>query len=108
MDLCLSGISSVQIYSLLLTQAWKWCSSSPAEDENFKISDYFYHTFFRLSEQRYRGSFEQKLPPFFLDLGRSIVEEKGEAKTYISSRGSQLRYEGMRHLYWDLQCDYFL
>ena len=26
------------------------------------------------------------------------VEETGEAKTYISSRGSQLRYEGMRHL----------
>ena len=54
------------------------------------------------------GVFWKKLPPFFLDLGRSIVEEIGEAKMYISSRGSQLRYEGMRHLCWDLQCDYFL
>ena len=61
-----------------------------------------------LSEQRYRGSFRQNLPPVFLDLGRSIVEEIREAKTYISSRGSQLRYEGMRHLFLDLQCDYFL
>ena len=61
-----------------------------------------------LSEQRYWGSFRQKLPPVFLDMGRSIVEEIGEAKTYISSRGSQLQYEGMRHLFLDLQCDYFL
>ena len=61
-----------------------------------------------LSEQRYRGSFRQKLPPVFLDLGRSIVEEIRETKIYISSRGSQLRYEGMRYLFWDLQCDYFL
>ena len=36
------------------------------------------------------------------------MEEIREAKTYISSRGSQLRYEGMRHLFLDLQCDYFL
>ena len=64
--------------------------------------------FSSLSEQRYRGSFRQKLPPVFLDLGRSIVEVIGEAKTYISSRRSQLQYEGMRHLCWDLQCDYFL
>ena len=72
-----------------------------------------YHTistihFSSLSEQRYRGCFRQKLPPVFLDLGRSIVEEIGEAKTYISSRGSQLQYEGMRHLFWDLQYDNFL
>ena len=66
------------------------------------------YIFSSLSEQRYQGSFGQKLPPFFLDLGRSIVEEIGVAKTYISSRGSQLRYEGIRHMCWDLQCDYFL
>ena len=75
-------------------------SSSRADDENFKISDYFYHTFFHLrlllpyifsslleqscrvgggggggllspSEQIYWVSFGQKLPRFFLDLGRS-------------------------------------
>ena len=39
--------------------------------------------FFMSIEQRYQGSFGQKLPPFFLDLGRSIVEEIGEAKTHL-------------------------
>ena len=109
MDLCLSGMLPVQIYHSFLHKHGNGCSSSRTEDENFKISDYFNHAFFScLSEQKYHGSFRQKLPPVFLDLGRSIVEEIGEAKTYISSRGSQLRYEGMRHLFWDLQCDYFL
>ena len=64
--------------------------------------------FFMSIRTEISGSFRQKLPPVFLDLVRSIVEEIGEAKTYISSRGSQLRYEGIRHLFWDLQCDYFL
>ena len=100
MDLCLSGISSVQIYSLLLTQA-KWSSSNPAEDENF----YFYHTFFRTEIS---GVFWTEVTSFLLGSGKEYSEEKVEAKTYISSGGSQLRYEGMRHLCWDLECDYFL
>ena len=52
MDLCLSGMSPVQIYHSFLHKHGSECSSSRAEDENFKISDYFYHAFFHVYQDR--------------------------------------------------------
>ena len=48
--------------------------------QRMKISEYFYYTFFISIRTEISGSFRQKLPPVFLDLGRSIVEEKGRLK----------------------------
>ena len=93
-------MSPVRIYHSFLHKHGSGCSSSREEDENFKISDYFYNAFFHVYQNRDIWG--------LLDRSYLLSSWIGEAKTYISSRGSQLRYEGMRHLFWDLQYDYFL
>ena len=70
MDLCLSGISSVQIYSLLLTQAWKWGSSSPAEYENFKnLTNSTIHFFISIRRE-ISGVFWTEVASFLLGSGK--------------------------------------
>ena len=81
-DIFTPSYTSMEVGVVLAGQMMKTLKYQTISTIHFFISDYCYHTFFHLyqnrvvggllslSEQRYRVSFGQKLPPFFLDLGR--------------------------------------